>query len=135
MATAKRKLFSLLPLTQTAIFIPKSHSTIPSSQPIYSKPDDKMLFHILESCKLFPNFRTAVAVHNKIIKHGYGMYPSLLSLLVLVYVSCEQINLARQLLGETCSLDCDVVAANMVITSFMKIGEIDIAKKLFSCTT
>ncbi|KAL2478964.1 Pentatricopeptide repeat-containing protein [Forsythia ovata] len=132
MATVKRRLFSLLPLTQTAIFIPKSHSTIPSSQPIYSKPDGQMLFHILESCRLFPNLRTAVAVHNKIIKHGYGMYPSLLSLLVSVYVSCEQINLACQLLGEICSLDCDVVAANMVITSFMKIGETDIAKKFFS---
>ncbi|CAI9786854.1 unnamed protein product [Fraxinus pennsylvanica] len=132
MSTVRRRVFSLLTLTQNSNFIPKSHLTVPSSQPIYSKPDDQMLFRILESCKLFPNLRTAVAVHNKIIKHGYGMYPSLLSLLVSVYVSCEQINLAHQLLGEICFLDFDVVSANMVITSFMKIGEIDIAKKVFS---
>ncbi|KAK6147908.1 hypothetical protein DH2020_018820 [Rehmannia glutinosa] len=94
--------------------------------------DDQKLFSILESCKLSPNFRTAVTVHSKIIKHGYEMYPLLLSMLIKVYVACEKSSLARQLLTEICSFNSDVVSANLLIGSLMKIGEIDIAKKVFS---
>ncbi|KAL0415460.1 UNVERIFIED_CONTAM: Pentatricopeptide repeat-containing protein, partial [Sesamum latifolium] len=93
---------------------------------------DQKLFRILESCKLSPDYRTAVSVHGKIIKHGYGTCPLLLSMLREVYVACEKSNLARQLLSDVCFLNCDVVSANLLIDSFMKAGEIDVAKKVFS---
>lgn len=94
--------------------------------------DDETLFSILESCKLQPNFTTAVSVHGKIIKHGYGMYSSLLSMLLKVYVACQRPKLAHQLLDEMCLFNFDVVSANLLIDYFMKSGEIDIAKKVFS---
>ncbi|KAG8379646.1 hypothetical protein BUALT_Bualt07G0110600 [Buddleja alternifolia] len=93
--------------------------------------DDQTLFRILESCKLRPNFRTAVSVHGKMIKHGYGMYPLLLSMLIKVYIACEKLSFARQLLDDICFLDFKVVSANLLIDGFMRVGEVDIAKKVF----
>ncbi|KAK4375493.1 hypothetical protein RND71_006170 [Anisodus tanguticus] len=46
------------------------------------------------------NLRTAAGTRANIIKFGYGMYPSLISLMVVTYVSCDRLNLARQLLVE-----------------------------------
>ncbi|KAK6147884.1 hypothetical protein DH2020_018796 [Rehmannia glutinosa] len=131
----RRKLFSLgspFRWSHTAIFNPKLEINVASPQTVYSITDDQKLFSILESCKHSPNFRTAVTVHSKIIKHGYEMYPLLLSMLIKVYVACEKSSLARQLLTEICSFNSDVVSANLLIDSLMKIGEIDIAKKVFS---
>ncbi|CAK9177506.1 unnamed protein product [Ilex paraguariensis] len=93
--------------------------------------DHKMLFHALEACKLSFNLRTAVEIHSRIIKLGYGTHSSLVSLLISVYVSCDHLDLACQLLNEFPCWDFDLVSANMIITSFMKVGEIDIAQRVF----
>ncbi|KAI3455208.1 hypothetical protein Pfo_011871 [Paulownia fortunei] len=135
MEVLKRRLFSLRPplrWSHTAILTPKLDSTVVSPQTLYSVTDDQMLFSIIESCKLPSNFRTAISVHSKIIKHGYGVYPLLLSMLIKVYVACEKPKLAHQLLTEICFSYFDVVSANLLIDSFMKVGEINIAKKVFS---
>ncbi|KAL0354909.1 UNVERIFIED_CONTAM: Pentatricopeptide repeat-containing protein [Sesamum radiatum] len=116
----------------TATFTPRPYLTVASLRTLYSESDDQRLFRILESCKLSPDYRTAVSVHCKVIKHGYGAFPLVLSMLTKVYVACEKPNLARQLLSDVCLLNCDVVSANLLIDSFMKAGEIDVAKKVFS---
>ncbi|KAE9467635.1 hypothetical protein C3L33_00459, partial [Rhododendron williamsianum] len=63
------------------------------------------------------------------IKIGYGMHQTLISSLISVYVSCGCSNLASQLLKEIPCWDFDLISANVIIAAFMKIGEIDIAKK------
>ncbi|CAK9177509.1 unnamed protein product [Ilex paraguariensis] len=77
------------------------------------------------------NLRTAVETHSRIIKLGYGTHSSLVSLLISVYVSCDHLDLACQLLNEFPCWDFDLLSANMIIASFMKIGEIDIARRVF----
>lgn len=94
--------------------------------------DDQTLFCILESCKLPSSIRTAATVHSKILKHGLGVHPSLLSKLIKTYAACNKAELAHQLITEMCSFSSDVIAANLLIDSFVKAGEIDTAKKVFN---
>lgn len=86
---------------------------------------------ILGACKSPPDLRTAIAMHAKIVKDGYGTYPSLLSLLISIYVTCECHNLACELQKEISYQNVDVISANSIISNFMRIGEINIAKKIF----
>lgn len=89
------------------------------------------LLKVLEVCKVSPNINAATAAHSVIVKQGYGLCPFLLSLLISVYVSCECHSFAYELHKEVPYPHVDVVSANSIISSFMKIGEIDIAKKIF----
>lgn len=94
--------------------------------------DDQILFCILESCKLPSSSRTAATVHSKILKQGYDMRPLLLSRLFKAYAACDKLELAHQLLSEICSFSSNVNSANLLIDSFVKVGEIDTAKKVFN---
>lgn len=89
------------------------------------------LFRVLEECRLSPNIITANSTHCSIIKLGYRKYPSLVSLLVSVYISCNAPILARQLFNDAHCLDFGLVDSNLMIARFMKLGESDIAKKVF----
>lgn len=91
--------------------------------------DDQMLLSILESCKLSFNIKTAGSVHGLIIKQGYGMYPLLLSMLIKVYEACEKPKLAHHVIY---SFNFDMISANLLINSFIKVGEIDVARKVFN---
>lgn len=115
-----------------AIFTLKHYSNAASPQTLYSPTDDQTLFCILESCKLPSSIRTAATVHSKILKHGLGVYPSLLSKLIKTYAACNKAELAHQLITEMCSYSSDVISANLLIDSFVKAGEIDTAKKVFN---
>ncbi|KAL3818469.1 hypothetical protein ACJIZ3_004374 [Penstemon smallii] len=132
----RRGIFSLFRQSHSStasIFTQKPHSSAsPSPQIFNSVTDDQTLFRILEGCKLSANFKGAVSMHCNILKRGYGMYPSLLSLLITVYVSCGKAYLAHQLLSEICFSNFGVVSANLLIDSLMKVGEIKIANKVFS---
>ncbi|GER48523.1 glycyl-tRNA synthetase / glycine--tRNA ligase [Striga asiatica] len=133
MVVLKRELFYLrssFRRSQTAVFCTKPERTFASSQAL-SVTDDQTLFSILESCKLSHNFRTANTVHSRIIKHGYGMYPLLLSTLLKVYMACQKPILAQQLLAEVCCPNFGI-SANLLIDSCLKTGEIDMAEKVFS---
>lgn len=91
----------------------------------------QVIVHDLEACKLSSDIRASTGTHARIIKLGYGMHRSLMSSLILVYVSCGCPKLASQLLNEIPCWDFDLISANLIIAAFMKIGEIDIAKKVF----
>ncbi|OIT30005.1 PREDICTED: pentatricopeptide repeat-containing protein At5g50990 [Nicotiana attenuata] len=118
----------------------QNHSSNLSTEPhlSFSPPESHYsqdyhgLLCILEGCKKSPNLRTIVGTHANIIKLGYGMYPSLISLMVVTYVSCDKLNLARQLLDEIPTAYFDAVSANLMIASFMKMGAVDVAKKIFN---
>nr|GMC71702.1 pentatricopeptide repeat-containing protein At5g50990 [Ipomoea batatas] len=93
--------------------------------------DYQMLICTLKACKHSHNLRTTIGTHGRMIKLGYEMYPSLLSLLIVVYLSCECLSPARQLLSEISEWDFDVVPGNLMIAGFMKMREVDVARKLF----
>lgn len=102
----------------------------PSEFP-HSNTDHQTLFHVLEACKLSSNVRAAAETHSRIIKLGYGTYQSLISFLISIYASCGCPNLAHKLCNEIPCWDFDLISANLIIVTFMKIGAIDIAKKVF----
>ncbi|KAI7986266.1 Pentatricopeptide repeat-containing protein [Camellia lanceoleosa] len=102
----------------------------PSEFP-HSNTDHQTLFHVLEACKLSSNLRAAAETHSRIIKLGYGTYQSLIAHLISIYASCGCPNLAHKLCNEIPCWDFDLISANLIIATFMKIGAIDIAKKVF----
>ncbi|KAL3627406.1 hypothetical protein CASFOL_028769 [Castilleja foliolosa] len=135
MDVLNRRLFHLCKScrwSHTAVFNPKPGLKFASPRTLCSVTDDQMLLSILESCKLSHDLRTAAIVHSKIVKHGYGMHSLLLSTLLKVYVACEKPTLTQKLLTEIRFLDFDVVSGNLLIDSFVKAGEINNAKKVFS---
>ncbi|XP_052182182.1 pentatricopeptide repeat-containing protein At5g50990 [Diospyros lotus] len=95
------------------------------------KTDYQTLFRVLEACKFSPNLGAVSGTHSAVVKLGYGTYQSLILSLISVYISSGCPNLARHLLNETPSSSFDVISANLIITSFMRIGDIDTAKKVF----
>ncbi|KAL8456941.1 hypothetical protein ACS0TY_034969 [Phlomoides rotata] len=132
MEVLKRRLYCLRAAFHWTIFTHRSYSTAASSLSLQPVTDDQMLLSILESCKLSFNSRTAGSVHGLIIKQGYGMYPLLLSMLIKVYEACEKPKLAHHVLTEICSFNFDMISANLLIDSFIKVGEIDVATKVFN---
>lgn len=86
---------------------------------------------MLQSCKHSLDYRTAIKTHAKLIVSGYGTYSTLLTSLLSVYVQCDILNLARQLVEQIFRCAYDLVSLNLVIQSFMMVGECDIAKRVF----
>lgn len=102
-----------------------------NSSPSSTIPDHQKLNCILEACKFSSDFRTAFQSHAKIIKFGYGTYPSLITSLVSTYAHCDCLDLAHQLLDEMPYWGFDLITANLIIASLMKVGEFDFAKRVF----
>lgn len=75
--------------------------------------------------------KAAEGIHSKIIKLGFGSFQSIISSLVTLYASCRSHSLASQLLDETPRWDFGLISTNLMIAAFIKIGEINIAKKIF----
>lgn len=77
------------------------------------------------------DYRTAIKTHAKLVVFGYGTYSSLLTSLLSIYVQCDILNLARQLAEQILRCAHDLVSLNLVIQSFVKVGNCDIAKRVF----
>ncbi|XP_030939069.1 pentatricopeptide repeat-containing protein At5g50990 [Quercus lobata] len=93
--------------------------------------DHQTLYRVLEACKHSFNSGTATQTHARIIKFGYGAYPSLVAILISTYAHCHRLNLARRLIHQIFSWDFDLVSVNIVIETLMRIGECNFAKKVF----
>lgn len=109
-------------------------ATSPSASPApsWNSKDYQTLYRVLEACRLFPfNSKTAIETHARIIKFGYGNYPTLITSLVSTYQRAGCLNRVHQLLDLLCSKHLDLVAMNLLIENFMKIGECKFAKKVF----
>ncbi|XP_022988253.1 pentatricopeptide repeat-containing protein At5g50990 isoform X1 [Cucurbita maxima] len=90
------------------------------------------LYRVLEACRLSPsNSKTASETHARMIKFGYGNYPTLVTSLVSAYQRADCLNRVHQLLNLLCSKHLDLVAMNLFIDNFMKIGECKLAKRVF----
>ncbi|PSR89402.1 Pentatricopeptide repeat-containing protein [Actinidia chinensis var. chinensis] len=107
------------------------NTVVPSPNSSPNLSNHQNLSCVLETCKLSSNLRAATETHTRIFKLGYGAHQSLISSLISVYGSCGCPKLASQLLNEIPCWDFDLISANLIIATFMKIGEIDIAKKVF----
>ncbi|KAL8232319.1 hypothetical protein R6Q57_002097 [Mikania cordata] len=93
--------------------------------------EHQLLVQSLEECKFSRNSTAVTGTHARIIKLGYETCPSLTSLLVTSYMSFNHHNFACQLLNEVPYWKFKLVTCNSIITSFMKMGDVDIAKKVF----
>ncbi|KVH98106.1 Pentatricopeptide repeat-containing protein [Cynara cardunculus var. scolymus] len=92
--------------------------------------DHKLLVHSLEEYKFSRNSTAVIGTHAIIIKLGYEASPSLTSLLVRAYMSFNH-SFARQLLHDVPYWNFNVVSFNLIIASFIKMGDIDFAKRMF----
>nr|BAJ53121.1 JHL07K02.11 [Jatropha curcas] len=94
-------------------------------------PDHQLFCDLLEACKLSQDIRTATETHTRIIRFGYGTNSSIAASLISTYVNCNQLNLAYQVIRQVFSWTVSLAGLNLVIDSFMRIGEYEIAKKVF----
>ncbi|KAH7522498.1 hypothetical protein FEM48_Zijuj07G0145000 [Ziziphus jujuba var. spinosa] len=85
--------------------------------------DHKTFYNVLQACKHSLDYRTAIRTHAKLVIFGYGTYPSLLASLVSVYAQCDFVNLARKLIDQIFRCSHDLMSLNLVIETFMKVGE------------
>ncbi|RAL41526.1 hypothetical protein DM860_010320 [Cuscuta australis] len=109
-----------------------SYSSLSSQETHYSNADYQMLICTLEACKHNPKSWITTTTHCKMIKSGYAKNPSLLRLLIMAYLSCNCPHPARQLLSVVSEWDFDVLSGNLMIVSFMKMKEVNIAKEIFT---
>lgn len=98
---------------------------------INSVSDFQTLYRVLEACRLSLDSKTAIETHARIIKFGYGNYPTLITSLVSTYQHAGYLNRVHQLLDLLCSKHLDLVAMNLLIENFMKIRESKLAEKVF----
>ncbi|KAF3443125.1 hypothetical protein FNV43_RR17046 [Rhamnella rubrinervis] len=108
-----------------------SHASAYPIVPETTGIDYQTFYHVLQSCKHSLDYRTAIKTHAKLIVFGYGTYSTLLTSLLSVYVQCDILNLACQLVEQIFHCAYDLVSLNLVIQSFMMVGKCDIAEHVF----
>lgn len=91
--------------------------------------DHRTLCSLLESCKRSLDFKIVTEIHARIVKLGFGTYPSVIASLVSAYRHCDSLSLAYRFLDEVWSFR--LLSLNMIIEALMKIQECHIAKKVF----
>lgn len=69
--------------------------------------------------------------HARIIKCGFETYPSVVASLMSAYKHCDKFGLAYRILDEVSLSDFNLVTMNIIIENCMRIGECDVAKKVF----
>ncbi|KAK1436753.1 hypothetical protein QVD17_02535 [Tagetes erecta] len=99
------------------------HSTDPTGH--------QLLVQSLEKCKYSRSSTDVFRTHATIVKLGYETCASLTSLLVTSYICFNHLSFSRQLLNEVPYWKFKLVTLNLIIASFMKMGDVDIAKKVF----
>lgn len=69
--------------------------------------------------------------HTRIIKCGFETYPSVVASLMSAYKHCDKFGLANRILDEVSLSDFNLVTMNIIIENCMRIGECEVAKKVF----
>ncbi|KAL2935650.1 hypothetical protein RDABS01_018768 [Bienertia sinuspersici] len=93
--------------------------------------DSQMFKCVLDDCKTSMDLKTVVKTHVMIIKFGFSMDFPLVSGLLLTYITCGNLDHARHLVDETLCWNVDLITGNIIISSFMKSGDVDVAKRVF----
>ncbi|KAI3684397.1 hypothetical protein L6452_33620 [Arctium lappa] len=107
-----------------------NHSASSIEFPPNKPSDHELLVRSLEEYKMSRNSTAVIGTHARIIKLGYEASLSLTSLLVTAYMSFNH-SFARQLLHDVPYWNFNVVSFNLIIASFLKMGDIDFAKRMF----
>nr|XP_043635359.1 pentatricopeptide repeat-containing protein At5g50990 [Erigeron canadensis]XP_043635360.1 pentatricopeptide repeat-containing protein At5g50990 [Erigeron canadensis] len=93
--------------------------------------DHELMVRTMKECIILSNPTTVIGTHTRVIKLGYQSCPSLTSLLVIAYISFKNLIFARQLLYEAPCYNFKLVASNSIIACFMKMRDVDAAKRMF----
>ncbi|KAK9140835.1 hypothetical protein Scep_010516 [Stephania cephalantha] len=93
--------------------------------------DHQTIAYVLETCKNALDLMTASTMHARFVKSGFGSYPSVLSSLVTVYLSCDCLDVAYKVFDEIPDWGFNLVSANLILASLLKNGEIHNASKVF----
>ncbi|KAK9138255.1 hypothetical protein Sjap_008849 [Stephania japonica] len=96
-----------------------------------TRHDHQTIAYVLEACKNALDLITASTTHARVVKSGFDCYPSILSSLVNVYLSCDCFDVANQVFDEIPEWGFNLVSANLILASFMKNGEFHYASKVF----
>ncbi|KAJ9140082.1 hypothetical protein P3X46_030769 [Hevea brasiliensis] len=108
------------------------HNSLSTTPHLLHENKDHQLFcDLLEACKLSSDLKTAIETHARIIRFGYATHSSLSASLISIYVNCDRLNLAYQVINQVFSWTIDLVALNLVIENFMREGDYEIANKVF----
>lgn len=130
---SSRQLLFCLPYVSTArfknLYERLFNSGINYSLEIIS--DGRTLGRVLESCKASSNFKMATETHARIIRLGYGTYPYLVASLISTYLRCDRASISYQVIDQVLCWASDLITVNIVIESLMRIGECELAKKVF----
>ncbi|XP_021731813.1 pentatricopeptide repeat-containing protein At5g50990-like [Chenopodium quinoa] len=113
-------------------FFSRRFSSISSPLPAAATATDfQMLKCVLDDCKTSSDSKAVLETHAKIVKLGFGMDYSLVSHLLLTYINCGKLDFARHLLDETPCWKVDLITGNIMISRFMKNGDVEAAKRVF----
>ncbi|KAF2311629.1 hypothetical protein GH714_025353 [Hevea brasiliensis] len=108
------------------------HNSLSTTPHLLHENKDHQLFcDLLEACKLSSDLKTAIETHARIIRFGYATHSSLSASLISIYVNCDRLNLAYQVINQVFAWTIDLVALNLVIENFMREGDYEIANKVF----
>ncbi|KAF5179668.1 Pentatricopeptide repeat-containing protein [Thalictrum thalictroides] len=95
------------------------------------QPDYKTISSVLEACKMLNDLKTTLGTHSRIIKSGFDSNPSLLASLVVIYAVCDHTYYGRQVYEEIPEWGFNIFSANVLIASYLKLGEFDEANRIF----
>ncbi|XP_019439287.1 PREDICTED: pentatricopeptide repeat-containing protein At5g50990 [Lupinus angustifolius] len=107
------------------------HSLSSSPSHHSSLTDHRVLHRVLQRCKVSMDFKTVGKTHARIIVLGYVAYPSLVASLISTYARCQKFHISHQVLRYIISHVSVLFKMNIIIENLVKVGECDIAKKLF----
>ncbi|XXG45093.1 hypothetical protein AAC387_Pa02g0265 [Persea americana] len=95
-------------------------------------PNHWTLAYVLEACRLSWNLETAMQTHARIIKSGFELLSSLSSSLIPLYIAQGRLVEAQQLFDEISKWGVNIVSANLLIAGYLRIGEYETARRIFS---
>lgn len=93
------------------------------------KPDSYTFPFLLKACTRLSRVNTGVAVHGKIVKHGFEGNKFARNTLIYFHANCADISVAKALFDDTAKRD--VVAWSAITAGYAKRGQLDIARQLF----
>lgn len=93
--------------------------------------DPQMLKCVLDDCKTSSDLKLVFKTQAKIVKLGFGMDSSLVSRLLQTLINCGNLDLTHCLLEEPSCWNIDLITGNIMISMFMKNGDVDGAKRVF----
>ncbi|MED6144950.1 hypothetical protein PIB30_020245 [Stylosanthes scabra] len=97
----------------------------------HSLTDHRVLYRVLEQCRISRDSKTAAKTHARVVVLGYATYPSLVSSLISTYANCRQPQIANHVVHHVFAHVSNLFNMNLILERLMKVGQCDVAKKVF----